>query len=113
MILAGCGLLDVITRIAVDFNMILVSASEAMLFGIAAAAMVWAADRHDGDDRTRKTHLIIAGLLGLAALRAGLWAASGNVQLANAAVLVAGAVIVLGLRRYRNRRTPNGPESQD
>ncbi len=102
-LLVVCTLLDVGVRILLDFNMVLVSAAEAMLFGLTAAGLVWASDRSGTDDATRRHHLILAGLFGLGALRAGLWAASGDVALANIVVLLIAVVSGLLFWRYAGR----------
>lgn len=112
LILIAVAALDVAARIAVDFNMVLVSAIEAMLFGAGAAALVGVADRDGTDVRARRTNLILAGFFGLAAIRSGLWAGFGNVALANLTVLVIAVLAGIGLW-IRNRHQESRSAAAD
>ncbi|MDX1741164.1 MAG: hypothetical protein R3178_07715 [Rhodothermales bacterium] len=112
LLLVVCTVIDVAVRILLDFNMVLVSAAETMLFGLTAAGLVWASDRSGADEATRRHHLVLAGLFGLGALRAGVWAASGDVMLANIVVLLIAAVAGLLAWRYLRDTRPDGHLSQ-
>lgn len=108
MIIVVCAILDVAARILLEFNMVLVSAAEAVLFGATAAAFVWVADREHMEEKARRVHLTLAGIFGLAALRSGIWAGFGDVMLANMCVLGAGVFMVLGVWIYRRRQLSGG-----
>ena len=112
LLLVVCTVIDVAVRILLDFNMVLVSAAETMLFGLTAAGLVWASGRIGADEATRRHHLVLAGLFGLGAMRAGVWAASGDVMLANIVVLLMAAVAGLLAWRYIRNARPDGHLSQ-
>jgi hypothetical protein len=104
LIIVACAAVDVAARILLEFNMVLVSAVEAMLFGTTAAAFVWVAERVDTEGKARRVTLTLAGFFGLGALRSGVWAGFGNVMLANMTALGAGILAVLGVWIYRRRQ---------
>jgi hypothetical protein len=109
LLLIVCTVVDVAVRVLVDFNMVLVSAAEAMLFGLTAAGLVWASERGAIGTLTRRHHLVLAALFGLGALRAGLWAASGDAALANIVVLL--IAVAVGLAVWRYARIARGDET--
>jgi asparagine N-glycosylation enzyme membrane subunit Stt3 len=98
--------LDFGGRILLGFDMIRVSAMESVIFGMAGLFLLWASRREREFPRVRKTEMILSAVFGVAALRAGVWAWSGDVFVANLAVLsvIVAAAAALAYRRRRGSR---------
>jgi hypothetical protein len=104
LIIVGAVLVaDLGGRFAFDFQMSRVVPLEAVLFGAATLAAIWAATRDQVVSRTaRRIDLWLAIVFVLGALRAGLWFAGLQVGVANLIVLAVSvlAAIGYGLRRW-------------
>jgi hypothetical protein len=107
--LAVVAVIDFGGRLLVDFDVSRIVAFEAVLFGVAAALLGWAARRPDATDPgVCRVERWLAAFFALGGLRAGLWAAGLAVQVANGVVLALAATAGVGLwlrRRVRRHRS--------
>lgn len=106
IIVGGVTVADSIARLSLGFQINRVAVFEAALFGTASLLLLWLARRDRDSIWLVRIDLLLAGLMGLGGIRAGLWARGLPVAVANLVILAVGLTLVAGLllRRWVRRR---------
>ena len=107
VVLAVVALVDLAARFAFDFEMTRVTAFEAVLFGATCIVLVVLATMLPlRAARSNAAEWVAAVAIGLAGVRAGMWAGGADVMTANLVTLAVAALLGLGYVVWRRGKQP-------